>query len=180
MKTAAFGFVVFAAFLRAEAPPAPAPEKLEAAINTGDIEGTRKLLDDGADPNGAGNGAPTTPLTFAALKLGDDDKGVAIVKLLLAREADPNLPGDVRPLYAAILRGSAREAQELVSNGADPDLAGCLRATLPGTREGESAKQLALKKGEPFVTIIASAKPVSHVKTPKKNELKRATLCSDH
>ena len=187
MRNALIGLFVLGVALSAQsqapatpAKAAPTPQQLEDAIGTGDAAAVRKLLDAGADPNGAGNGAPTTPLLFTALKLGADDKGTTIVKLLLSREADPNLPGDLRPLYAAILRGNADEAQALLSDGADADLAGCLRPTLPGTKERETARQLAQKKGAPFTAIVATTKQVSHRRVPKTGELKRPTMCSDH
>ncbi|HEY4223961.1 MAG TPA: hypothetical protein VGO62_21545, partial [Myxococcota bacterium] len=68
----------------------------------------------------------------------------------------------------------------LVANGADPDLAGCLRQTIPGTTQGDTARALAAKKGEPFVSIVAAARPVSHKKVPKKTEVGHTPLCSDH
>ena len=107
-----------------------------------------------------------------------DIGGLAVVADV-SREADVNQAGDVRPLYAAILRGDAATATHLVSSGADADIAGCVRATLPGTMEGESAKALAGKKGEPFVSIVAKARPATSLIKPKKDgELKRITLCS--
>ena len=160
----------------------PTQQKLEEAIATGEADAVRKALDAGADANGAGEGAPTSPLTFAALKLSGDDeeRGAKIVSLLLSREADPNQAADLRPLYAAILRGNAHDAELLVAAGADPDLAGCMRETLPGTKNGQTARALAALKGEPFVGIVKKAHPVVRKKIDRSKELKRPSMCMDH
>lgn len=172
VRIAAFAMVVFALALRAQTPAA-----LDAAIEAGDIEKARAALDAGADVD-AGNA--TTPLTYAVLKHAPGETAMSFAKLFVSREADVNRAADVRPLYAAIMRNDAALAAYLVGAGADADVAGCLRATLPGTTAGESAKQLAAKKGEPYISIVAKAHAAESLKTnDKKGKLKRRTLCSD-
>lgn len=172
VRIVAFAMVVFALALRAQTPAA-----LDAAIDGGDIEKARAALDAGADVD-AGNA--TTPLTFAVLKHAPGEKAMMFAKLFVSREADVNRSGDVRPLYAAILRDDAALAAYLVGAGADADVAGCVRATMPGTTAGESARALALKKGEPYVSIVAKARAAESLKAnDKKGLLKRRTLCSD-
>ena len=152
---------------------ADVPADLDDAIARGDVDGVKGALAKGADPNGR-EGAPTTPLTFAILK-GD----AAITRVLLSNNADPNLAGDVRPLYAAILRADQRAAEALVGAGADADVAGCVRATLPGTMQGETARAIAVRRGEPFVSIVAKAHPAPVRHVDKKSGLHHSTMCSD-
>lgn len=173
VRIACLAFFAFALALRAQT-----PEALDAAIEAGDIDKARAALDAGSDANG--NGPYTSPLTYAILKHAPGEKAMAFAKLLVSREADVNAAADVRALYAAILREDAALAAYLVGAGADADVAGCVRATLPGTTAGESAKALAAKKGAPYVDIVARAKPAASLATTKKDgKLERKTLCSD-
>ncbi|HUR27353.1 MAG TPA: ankyrin repeat domain-containing protein [Planctomycetota bacterium] len=168
----ALAFVLFALALRAQTPAA-----LDEAIEAGDVEKARAALDAGADVD-AGNA--TTPLTYAVLKHAPGERAMTFAKLFVSREADVNRAADVRPLYAAILREDAALAAYLVGAGADADVAGCLRATMPGTTAGESARALAMKKGEPYVSIVSKARAADSLKTnDKKGKLARRTLCSD-
>jgi hypothetical protein len=174
VRIVAFAMIVFALALRAQTPAA-----LDQAIEAGDVEKARAALDAGAEIDGGAN-TSTTPLTFAVLKHAPGDKALGFAKLFVSREADVNRAADVRPLYAAILREDAALAAYLVGAGADADVAGCVRATLPGTTAGESARALAAKKGEPFVSIVAKARAAeSLAPRSKRGELKRATLCSE-
>jgi hypothetical protein len=172
VRIAAFAMVVFALALRAQTPAA-----LDAAIEAGDVDKARAALDAGANID---EGNATTPLTYAVLKHAPGERAMSFAKLFVSREADVNRAADVRPLYAAILRDDAALAAYLVGAGADADVAGCLRATLAGTTAGESARQLAAKKGEPYVSIVAKARAAESLAVKsKKGELKRKTLCSD-
>jgi hypothetical protein len=181
MRLVAVAFVIAGVGLKAGGPGSLPPVVLEDACRQGDVAKVEHLLTSGADPNGAGAGAPTSPLTAALLALpAEDPRASQIVRLLIDNEADVNQPADLRPLYASILRGHTRATQALLAAGANPDLAGAMRATLPNTRMGETPRQLAVKLGEPWLSMVGGAVATdAPVHVAKKTELKRATLCSE-
>ena len=55
-----------------------------------------------------------------------------------------------------------------------------MRPTIPGSVQGESARVLATRMGEPFVSIVAKAHHTVTRKPPKIAELKHNSLCSEH
>lgn len=94
---------------------------IAVAAALGNTERVRELLD--ADPDLAGDAQPfgRRPLTAAAARGRTD-----IVRLLLERGADPNLPeSDEAPrgkaLYEACKAGDIEMARMLLDHGADPD-----------------------------------------------------------
>jgi ankyrin repeat protein len=92
-----------------------------SAAGQGDRNQVAKLLDDGVDVNAARDAQHQTPLICAAIH-----GKTAIVKYLLQRGADPNLPGGAKrdgesPLIAAALSGRVEVVQALMEAGADPD-----------------------------------------------------------
>ena len=96
----------------------PMGQALLHAAEEGKIEAIRRLLDAGADPNGAihGDGSPL----IAASKEGH----IEAVTLLLDRGADPDLvvSGDGSPLIAAADEGHIEVVRLLLDRGADPNV----------------------------------------------------------
>jgi excisionase family DNA binding protein len=93
---------------------------LHEAIKCGHLEATRRLINQGANPNADEDG--DSPLILAI-----HEDYPEIVELLLECGADPNIQGPFgrgggAPLHAAVRRDSARYVKMLLARGADPDL----------------------------------------------------------
>ena len=105
---------------RAELPPARRASALIRAVQTGDVELVRLLVEAGA-PIGQACQCPggESPLWTAAVA-GD----VEVAEFLLAHGADPNAAAfaGATPLHAAVQRGHHRLARTLAAAGADPEL----------------------------------------------------------
>jgi beta-lactamase regulating signal transducer with metallopeptidase domain len=88
------------------------------AIDDGNIQDVRELLDEGANVNAVIND-DGTPLIVAAR-----EGQLQIVQLLLDRGADPNLAvaGDGAPIIMAAREGHARIVEVLLDRGADVEL----------------------------------------------------------
>ncbi len=94
-----------------------ADDALYRAARRGDEDSVKRLLAEGADPNGRAPG-DGTPL-IGAVRSGE----AKIVRRLLDAGADPNIvsPGDGAPLIAAARRGEREMVRMLLDAGADPD-----------------------------------------------------------
>ena len=90
---------------------------LIGAARSGDLGEMRRLLDAGADPNATGGVNGWTVLQHAVHK-----NQAAAVRLLLERDADPNLapPSNVTALMMAAGYGQAEIVRILLQAGADP------------------------------------------------------------
>lgn len=101
-------------------PPKTAAEALIEASKKGDVEKVRKLLDEGADPNGDPKSKDWTPLCAACYR--GHSKTAA---LLLAYGADPNLSdrkgNRATPLWWAVSSGNDALIRTLLKAGADPE-----------------------------------------------------------
>jgi hypothetical protein len=95
-----------------------ANEQLFRAINNGNIDMAKGLLDQGADPN-AMNENGDTSLVLSARR-----KSLPLVKILLEKGANPNLRknGEKTPLIIAAEDGNAEMVRILLDKGADPNL----------------------------------------------------------
>ena len=101
------------------------------AIGSGDLESTRHFLDAGEDPNAIALGFGTTPLYNACQQgFASAENSLAVVRLLLARGADPNKQFDYdspisgrldRGLTALMFAATADVAQALLDAGAAVD-----------------------------------------------------------
>lgn len=97
--------------------------KLLRAIHAHDLDATRAVLDEGADPNGVGGFNARALQTAVSIPM---DRGVreAIVALLLDRGADPNDRGgygcDDRPVFFAAYCGHAGVVRMLLDRGGFP------------------------------------------------------------
>ncbi len=89
------------------------PKLLEEAVVSGDVEGVRLLISQGADVNARSEGNYRTPLHWAAME-GHRD----IVELLLAHDAGVNT-GRITALHYAAKKGHKEIAELLIANGAD-------------------------------------------------------------
>src|SRR3954466_7947580 len=92
--------------------PANADSQLFDAARQGDVKQVQELLDKGADVN-ARNKFGATALWFAAYK-----NRVEVIKLLLARKADPDLRDNVwnsSPLALAVSFGQGDAAKVLLA-----------------------------------------------------------------
>lgn len=126
---------------------APLTDSLIAAAAAGDAERVRKLIADGAQPNGAdarGERALCAAVASGALEA---------TRILLQRGADPDRKGlqGRPPLAIAAANGQRRIVGLLLAAGADPDRAGATRATPlhEAVRFGHSAIDALLAAGVP-------------------------------
>lgn len=90
---------------------------LADAVNTGKLKSAKLLLDAGASLTPAS--PRIEPILVLAARKGD----TAVVRLLLERRADPNVPASgASPLHEALINGNADVAHELIAAGAKEDL----------------------------------------------------------
>ncbi|TET85145.1 MAG: hypothetical protein E3J37_02540, partial [Anaerolineales bacterium] len=89
------------------------PKLLEEVVVSGDVEGVRLLISQGADVNARNEGSYRTPLYWAAME-GHRD----IVELLLAHDAEVNA-GRITALHYAAKEGHKEIAELLIAKGAD-------------------------------------------------------------
>ena len=88
-------------------------------LTDGDLEGVQTLLDQGVNPNAiAWHGRAPRGYPIVLAVMGDRYE---IVRLLLARGADPNVPRNPTPLMLAVERGSIRTVRLLLAQGAFVD-----------------------------------------------------------
>src|SRR5918993_2340016 len=94
---------------------------LALAISWSPLPFVRDLLDLGADPNF--EAADGFPAVYGALSTERADR-LELVKLLLARGADPNARGinDYTPLHLAVSQHDEAAMRLLLAHGADPAL----------------------------------------------------------
>jgi ankyrin repeat protein len=97
-----------------------ANRELFEAIILKDLDGCRRALDAGADPNASGG--PHTSAGFAALNRAIERKFTAGALLLLEHGANPH-DGSARivPLHYAAMAGNAEVCRALITRGADTD-----------------------------------------------------------
>ena len=93
------------------------------AVENGDIQSVRELLDRGADPNSRDDYDNTTLI----LALINRNGNIEIIRLLLDRGADPNLQNDrgYTVLMNASMFGYTEIVRLLLDRGADPYIRNC-------------------------------------------------------
>jgi len=118
------------------------PTPLEITVGRGDLDGTRKLLEAGADPN---RGHLVLPLTLAA---GEDN--LVLVQLLLSHGADPNRSDHDGwgPIFSAARSGRMESVMALMSAGAD-----VCRTTRASFARGLSPEQVAVRAGNDTAVV---------------------------
>lgn len=100
---------------------------LDDAAISGDVAALKRLLDEGANPNGNGTPNVPTPLFFAA-----ERGNLAAVDALLDSGADVNaLTSRGSALHIAARRGRTEIVETLLRRGADPNLLGGDKMTRP-------------------------------------------------
>ncbi len=137
--------------------PAIGSEALFTAIEKGDVETVRLLVEAGADVNAAEGFGGNTPL-HEAVKKGD----VEIVKILVAAGADVNAEGyfDRTPLTLATEEGATEILQILLGTGPDADtsVGGEDKEAASTPSVGSEALYSAIEKGNvEMVRILVEA-----------------------
>lgn len=93
-----------------------APTSLHAVVAKGDLEGTRKLIEQGADLEAKDPGTGASVLHYAVMRGSPD-----ILQLLLAKGVDVNsrTRNGTTPLHTAVLYNRYEVAEMLLNKGAD-------------------------------------------------------------
>src|SRR6185295_17855882 len=138
--------------ITASAPPPAAEVKDESgrtplmrAVDSGETEGARKLIEDGADVNAE------TPAGVTALMNAAGMGNIVLVELLIKKGADVNhkTSGNYTPLMQASLVGQTEIVKILLDAGADPTIK---------DNAGRTAADFAEEKQHPEILALLKQK----------------------